>query len=134
MEKSTQITIYINDLNPETCVNIINNLHGKIKLGHRVSVFSLVEESPTKKNEVQEETTATNDQNVMKNIIVINPPTPLSPIIDPVQVTEDQELNCKNCNVSSSKVRTLSKFWDDKSNVYSDTEYTSARRGIYSSR
>ena len=73
MEKSTQITIHINDLNPETCVNIINNLHGKIKLGQRVSVFSLVEESPTKKNEVQDETTTTNDQNVMKNIIVINP-------------------------------------------------------------
>ena len=57
MEKSTQITIHINDLNPETCVNIINNLHGKIKLGHRVSVFSLVEETPTKKNDnLQNET------------------------------------------------------------------------------
>ena len=51
---------------------------------------------------------------------------PLSPITDPVQVTEDQELNCKNCsNVDSSKVRALSKFWDEKSNIYSDTEYKS---------
>ena len=66
------------------------------------------------------------DKNVMKDIIVTKPPTPLSPITDPVRVTEDEELNCKNCsNVNFSKVRTLSKFLDEQSNVYSDTEYES---------
>ena len=74
MEKSTQITIHINDLNPETCVNIINNLHGKIKLDHRISVFSLVEETPVKKNEVQDETsTANDDKNVTKYIVTAQP-------------------------------------------------------------
>ena len=37
----------------------------------------------------------------------------------------NSEQNCNNAD--SNKFRTLSKFWDDKSNDRSDNEYTSAR-------
>ena len=44
-------TVYIHDLKPEICVTLLKNLHGKEVLGRRLSVFALVEETPTKKQE-----------------------------------------------------------------------------------
>ena len=48
VDKHENITIYINDLKPETCVEMSNNLHGEEKSGKKLSVYSLVEDSPTK--------------------------------------------------------------------------------------
>ena len=85
-------------------------------------MFSLVEETPIKKPEGDVKTTAEDDSNIINDVAVIRPPTPLSTI-------KDSEQNCKNCNnADPNKFRTLSKFWDDKSNDRSDNEYTSAPR------
>lgn len=47
-EKFGRITIYIHDLKSETCIEIINNLHDEEKSGNKLSVYSLVEDTPTK--------------------------------------------------------------------------------------
>ena len=48
IEKYQQLTIYIHDLKPETCIEMINNLHGEKKSDKHLSVYSLVEDTPTK--------------------------------------------------------------------------------------
>ena len=50
IEKSEAATIYIHDLKPETCVEIVNNLHGEEKQGKKISVYTLVEDTPTKQS------------------------------------------------------------------------------------
>ena len=50
-EKFNKLTIYIHDLQPETCVELTNNLHGLEKMGSKLSIFSLVEDTPTKPTE-----------------------------------------------------------------------------------
>ena len=47
-ERFEKLTIYVHDLKSETCIEIINNLHGEEKLGKMISVYSLVEDTPTK--------------------------------------------------------------------------------------
>ena len=47
-EKFGKLTIYVHDLKPEACVEIINNLNGETKMGSSISVYSLVEDTPTK--------------------------------------------------------------------------------------
>ena len=47
-ERFEKLTIYIHDLKPETCIELINNLHGHEKLGRKLSIYSLVEDTPTK--------------------------------------------------------------------------------------
>ena len=44
------IAISIHDLEPETCVEIKNNLHSEKKFGKKISVFPLVDNSPTKQD------------------------------------------------------------------------------------
>ena len=50
IEKFESTTIYIHDLKPETCVDIVNNLHGEEKLGKKISVYTLVKDTPTKQS------------------------------------------------------------------------------------
>ena len=47
-EKFGRLTIYIHDLKSETCIEMINNLHDEEKSGNKLSVYSLVEDTPTK--------------------------------------------------------------------------------------
>jgi hypothetical protein len=47
-ERFEKLTIYIHDLKPETCIELINNLHGHEKLNRKLSIYSLVEDTPTK--------------------------------------------------------------------------------------
>ena len=47
-EKFGKLTIYIHDLKSETCIEIINNLNDEAKSGNKLSVYSLVEDTPTK--------------------------------------------------------------------------------------
>ena len=47
-EKFGKLTIYIHDLKPEACVAMINNLNGETKMGSNITVYSLVEDTPTK--------------------------------------------------------------------------------------
>ena len=48
VEKAGNMTLYVNDLKPEACVELVNNLHREDKLGNRISVFTSVEDTPTK--------------------------------------------------------------------------------------
>ena len=43
-------TIKIRDLKPVDCVEIVNNLNGEVKFGKKISVFALVDDSPTKQS------------------------------------------------------------------------------------
>ena len=47
-DKGDYITISVRDLKPDTCVEIQNNLHREKKFGKKISVYPLVEDSPTK--------------------------------------------------------------------------------------
>ena len=44
------IAITIHDLKPDDCVEIKNNLHREKKFGKKISVFPLVDNSPTKQD------------------------------------------------------------------------------------
>ena len=88
VEKAGNLTIYVHDLKPEACIELVNNLHGEEKLGHRVSVFTLVEDTPTKaQGESLEKMIETEDNpNEQADLIAKisniskEPPTPLTPI------------------------------------------------------
>lgn len=47
-DRFEKLTIYIHDLKSETCIELINNLHGHEKAGKKLSIYSLVEDTPTK--------------------------------------------------------------------------------------
>ena len=49
-ERGDFVAISIHDLKPDTCVEIQNNIDGKKKFGKRISVFPLVDSSPTKQD------------------------------------------------------------------------------------
>ena len=44
------ITIKVPDLKPDACVEIVNNFHRQNKFGSRISVYSLVDDSPIKQS------------------------------------------------------------------------------------
>ena len=48
--KGDLVTTYIDDLKPGTCVEIVNNLHGKEKFDKKISVYALVDPSPIKES------------------------------------------------------------------------------------
>ena len=100
VEKAGNLTLYVNDLKPEACVELVNNLHREDKLGNRISVFTLVEDTPTKalgdclEKLIEEETEENVDvptdpiaevaNDEVANALVANaptaPPTPITPI------------------------------------------------------
>ena len=47
-DRFEKLTIYIHDLKSETCIELINNLHGHEKSGKKLSIYTLVEDTPTK--------------------------------------------------------------------------------------
>ena len=47
-ERFEKLTIYIHDLKSETCIELTNNLHGHEISDMKLSIFSLVEDTPTK--------------------------------------------------------------------------------------
>ena len=49
-ERGDFVAISIHGLKPDTCVEIQNNIDGKKKFGKRISVFPLVDSSPTKQD------------------------------------------------------------------------------------
>ena len=42
-------TVYIHDLKPEVCINLIKNMQGQEFAGRRLNAYTLVEDTPTKK-------------------------------------------------------------------------------------
>ena len=80
-EKFGRLTIYIHDLKSETCIEIIKNLHDEEKSGNKLSVFSLVEDTPTKNlgKELEEliganETAANDTFNTSLSVAPLDPP------------------------------------------------------------
>ena len=119
MEKFEHVTIYIHDLKPETCVEIVNNLHGQEKHGQRISVYTLVEDTPTKKSgedlekllEDEHELDTSKHSDIMKVIHDATkvPQTPVTPI-DPT-------------NSSASPISGMtSRFWNIADNANDDDE------------
>ena len=93
-EKHNKLTIYIHDLQPETCVELVNNLHGQEKMGSKLSLYSLVEDTPTKPTEETPKAASTSSESL--NTTSTTPTRP-----DPMLGKE----------TSSSKP---SKFWADE--------------------
>ena len=50
VDKGKYVTISVRDLKPESCLEIQNKLDGVRKFGKKISVFPLVDNSPTKKD------------------------------------------------------------------------------------
>jgi hypothetical protein len=127
-EKGGNITIYVHDLKPEACVEIVNNLHGEEKLGQRISVFTLVEDTPTKamgeniEKLIEEENIES--PNVSPDIItdVSNVskvlPAPITPI-DPSSPTTTNQGLFKNIVSDLS-----SRFWNNMNDSDTDGETT----------
>ena len=126
-EKGGNITIYVHDLKPEACVEIVNNLHGEEKLGQRISVFTLVEDTPTKamgesiehliEEENTESTNAPSELVAEVSNVSNNLPAPITPI-DPSSPTTNQGL-FKNIVSDLS-----SRFWNNMVDSDTDEETT----------
>ena len=126
-EKAGNMTIYVHDLKSETCMELVNNLHGEDKLGHRISVFALVEDTPTKAlgeslekmiaEEVDIET-----PNVQSDDIEDLPngsnnlPTPLTPL--------NSSPSKPNQGMFQNIVSDLSRFWNNSLEDESDEDST----------
>ena len=50
VERGNSLTIYIHDLRPECCINLIDNLNGQVVDNCTIKVFALVTETPSKNN------------------------------------------------------------------------------------
>ena len=115
VEKFSQMTIYVHDLKPETCIEIVNNLHGQIKLDNRISVFTLVEDTPTKalgetlEHMIQEDGPKTPEEQaeILKaaSHAAIVPPTPVTPL-DPSTPTNNPGM------IQNLVTNMTSKFWN----------------------
>ena len=109
------MTICVHDMKPETCMEIVNNLHGQIKLDNRISVFTLVEDTPTKalgetlENMIQEDGPKTQEEQaeILKaaSHAAIVPPTPVTPL--------DLKTPTNNPGMIQNLVTNMkSKFWN----------------------
>ena len=81
-EKFGRLTIYIHDLKSETCIEMINNLHDEEKSGNKLSVYSLVEDTPTKNLGKELEELIHVNETAPNDTLNTSPSAPLDPSKD----------------------------------------------------
>ena len=128
-EKFDKLTIYLHDLKSEACIEIVNNLHGQEKSGKKLSVYALVEDSPTKQLGkelealIHDEVTPAkesvdNTPTKSSNTTVLNSTSLITPIVDSVtfsaQINNPPECSIMLGDLTNLKDPELSKFWAGK--------------------
>ena len=111
-------TIYVHDLRPDVCLSMLKSIQGKEVFGKRLSAFTLIEETPTKKPETENRpptTSGQHDTNLTKQ--------PSSGQSNPKQGTSSRfwAKSDKSSSENSSSDRSDTEY--DTSYEYEDSEF-----------
>ena len=129
-ERFEKLTIYIHDLKSEACVEIVNNLHGQEKAGKKLTVYALVEDTPTKhlgeelEKLMHSDQTTNNEPNKSPNTPPSSYTMDIPTLITPVKNTPG--LNTPVKNISASNVARSDLF--NELEILTDPELSKASK------